>query len=417
MESGLAWQNVYDYPHKFSCPQAKNCKWFCAVKINGGVVARTTNLEDAQSHLGQGNKNNRQAIIPMTGGTAGDPHTLPKGWGTGSMWWWAWPDINQMREKCAGQQPVCKGATVRKITSTHSNWYNDRRWLWTCSEDAMLSTSSCYWTEWTAYDVEFTRQCNNGYTITGTESNHSNWSEDRQFRYKCCKIGDHCEKGTCIDTDFLNEYNLDINFDVPSTFQLVALYSIHHNWWQDRRFKAKICKYTCSAPSYSIYKVEWNTTGINFVLPPQSLSSQTVTNNSPASITTTVTFEESKAIEESTFWDTSFESNVTFSDSIGWSVASQSADVTLSYGMSKGQASTVTTQKTFSKSFQVEVPAYASVEVNLVAKKQDDIAIPFTATLERTFKGETTQVTTTGTWRGTLYSTDTVEVKELKLQN
>lgn len=86
----------------------KNCKWFCAVKINGGVVARTTNLKDAQSHLGQGNKNNRQAIIPMTGGTAGDPHTLTKGWGTGSMWWWGWPDINQMREKCAGQQPVCK---------------------------------------------------------------------------------------------------------------------------------------------------------------------------------------------------------------------------------------------------------------------------------------------------------------------
>ena len=76
---------------------------------NRGVVARTTNLQDAQRHLGGGNKNNRQAIIPMTDRRAGDPHTLPKGWGRGSMWWWDWWDINQMRDKCARQQPVCKG--------------------------------------------------------------------------------------------------------------------------------------------------------------------------------------------------------------------------------------------------------------------------------------------------------------------
>jgi len=307
-----------------------------------------------------------------------------------------------------------QGATVRKITSTHSNHHEDRRWIWTCSKDgAIPEKSDCTWTKWTSYDAEFTRQCNDGYMITGTESKHNNHREDRQFRYKCCKIGANCEKDTCTDTEFLNQYDQDINFDVPATFQLVALYSMHSNHHEDRRWKAKICKYKCGAPSYSIYKVKWDTHGINFDLKPQALSSQTITNDSPVTIKSIVTFEESKSEEESTSWDASFESSVTFSSGVDIGIASASTDVTLSFGMSVGQTSTVNTQKTFSKSFEVEVPAYRRVEVNLVVKKQDDIAIPFTATLERTINGKTTKVIKTGTWRGTLYSTDSVEVKEL----
>ena len=95
-----------------------DCKWFCTVTQNRGVIARTTSLQDAQKPLGKGNQNNRQAIIPMKDRTPGDPHTLPKQWSSGSMWWWNWPDINQMRDKCAKEQPLCKtrssaGKTIR----------------------------------------------------------------------------------------------------------------------------------------------------------------------------------------------------------------------------------------------------------------------------------------------------------------
>merc|ERR1719334_2481720 len=93
---------------KKTCSRISNCKWYCTVTQNRGVIARTTNLHDAQRPLGGGNKNNRQAIIPMTDRQAGDPHTLPKGWGSGSMWWWDWWDINQMRDKCAREQPLSK---------------------------------------------------------------------------------------------------------------------------------------------------------------------------------------------------------------------------------------------------------------------------------------------------------------------
>jgi len=88
------------------------CKWYCAVTQNRGVLLRTTDLQKAHQVLAHGNQNNRQAIIPMTDRKAGDPHTLVKSWATGSMWWWDWWDINQMRAKCENfrQQIPCLGA-------------------------------------------------------------------------------------------------------------------------------------------------------------------------------------------------------------------------------------------------------------------------------------------------------------------
>ena len=71
------------------------------MKINGGVRIKTTDLRAAQRTLNQGSKNNRQAIIPMTDRQSGDPHTLTKSWGSGSMWWWGWNDIHDMQRRCA----------------------------------------------------------------------------------------------------------------------------------------------------------------------------------------------------------------------------------------------------------------------------------------------------------------------------
>merc|ERR1712121_143585 len=104
-----------------SMPEGR-CKWFCTVTQNVGVIAKTTSLQEAQSALGQDNAKNRQAIIPMTGMEAGDPHSLPKKWSNGSMWWWNWPDINQMRAKCSQVRPVCDGY---QPGTTPDPWFTD----------------------------------------------------------------------------------------------------------------------------------------------------------------------------------------------------------------------------------------------------------------------------------------------------
>ena len=70
--------------------------WFCALSLDNGIIGAATTLREAQGYLGQGDRNNRQAIIPMANKAAGDPHTLPKTWDGGSMFWLDWNDINIM---------------------------------------------------------------------------------------------------------------------------------------------------------------------------------------------------------------------------------------------------------------------------------------------------------------------------------
>jgi len=83
-------------------------RWYCAVKINWrsvSILKKTTDLAIAQSVLSKGSSRNRQAIIPMNGNVALDPHTLSKSWSGGSMWWWDWNDIRTMQNECA-KSPV-----------------------------------------------------------------------------------------------------------------------------------------------------------------------------------------------------------------------------------------------------------------------------------------------------------------------
>ena len=96
------------YATKISSPflfSTAPLQWFCAVKSNGQIVAKTTDLAAAQKSLGKGNQHNRQLIAPMSGRKAGDPHTLSKSWTGGSMWWWNWPDIKKMQAFCEKTDP------------------------------------------------------------------------------------------------------------------------------------------------------------------------------------------------------------------------------------------------------------------------------------------------------------------------
>ena len=79
----------------------------------------TIKLEAAQRFLGPGGANARQAIIPMDGTKAGDPHDLPKSWNIwffphgkshveshmGSMWWYNEEDIKIMQDFCE-KEPI-----------------------------------------------------------------------------------------------------------------------------------------------------------------------------------------------------------------------------------------------------------------------------------------------------------------------
>ena len=63
-------------------------------------------LEKARSALGNGSSSNRQAIIPMTNATAGDPRNsrqfIDKSWSGGSMYWNDDNDIDSFKASCEG---------------------------------------------------------------------------------------------------------------------------------------------------------------------------------------------------------------------------------------------------------------------------------------------------------------------------
>jgi len=252
--------------------------------------------------------------------------------------------------------------------------------------------------------------CPTGFVITGTNSYHANKQEDRRFKYRCSKVEESCTISDCHHTGYLNLMDRPMDFKVPSKTELSGLWSEHSNSYEDRTWMARICNVECKSPTYSVYHVDWDTSGISFDMKPQALSTQRIHNPTGATVSTKVEFNEKRTISESTSWANSFESSVKFSASVNVIFASFSTELTLTYGYTHGSENTVTNEKSFTKSFQVSVPPHTSVEVQLVAKKKDDAVIPFTATLKRVLNGKTTTVKKTGTWKGVLYTDDTVKV-------
>ena len=85
------------------------------------MKAKTFDLAYAQSQLGNSNPSNRvqQAIIPMTGRTAGNPHDLDKHWQGGEMYWDDNNEIEKMRSVC--EKHVISGKTILNYGRVNQN--------------------------------------------------------------------------------------------------------------------------------------------------------------------------------------------------------------------------------------------------------------------------------------------------------
>jgi len=105
LKSGNAKSNRVAAPGLVSGDKAcSDSLWYCAVSLKGGVKTTTWDLGTAQKALGVGSSTQAQAIIPMSGQRAGSPTTLSKKWTGGSMWWYDWSHIDNMRGQCAKEK-------------------------------------------------------------------------------------------------------------------------------------------------------------------------------------------------------------------------------------------------------------------------------------------------------------------------
>ncbi|XP_028409558.1 hemagglutinin/amebocyte aggregation factor-like [Dendronephthya gigantea] len=130
------------------------------------------------------------------------------------------------------------GQSIRHISSVHSNWHEDRSWTWKCKHDSII-TSSCRWSGYVnSFDKDLLYQCATG-VITGVKSYHSNWYEDRKFNFKCCKTKSYTR--ACYWTGYVNSWDGYLSYTVPSYYYLVGVQSYHSNFREDRRWRFLVC--------------------------------------------------------------------------------------------------------------------------------------------------------------------------------
>ncbi|XP_031553532.1 hemagglutinin/amebocyte aggregation factor-like [Actinia tenebrosa] len=142
---------------------------------------------------------------------------------------------------------VCKGTkeSIWNIQSAHENHHDDRVWGYHCRHNPYITTTCAWSLPNNQYLNDYNGNVNficprNGY-IEGMHANtFSNVYNDRRFDFKCCD-GTRLRRN-CKWTSYVNNWDGDMNYDVPSGYYLAGAYSYHINDYQDRRWKFYICQ-------------------------------------------------------------------------------------------------------------------------------------------------------------------------------
>ncbi|XP_052073975.1 millepora cytotoxin-1-like [Mytilus californianus] len=131
------------------------------------------------------------------------------------------------------------GQAISFIYSVHHNHYEDRRWAFECRGTGG-QYRNCYWTPHYVNDWDdfFNFECHNYGFITGMKSIHHNHYEDRRFRFKCCSISEK-DLSKCYKT-FRNDYDQPNKVDVPAGSVVRGVASTHNNHYEDRQFNWKM---------------------------------------------------------------------------------------------------------------------------------------------------------------------------------
>lgn len=103
-----------------------------------------------------------------------------------------------------------------RVQSYHHNYYEDRRWQWTCVTRATENFDHCYWTSYVNnWRWLIGHECLPNYIINGVNSYHSNSQEDRRWRYYCCRAPHHF-KQNCELSNYVNGYDGSFDHNVGS---------------------------------------------------------------------------------------------------------------------------------------------------------------------------------------------------------
>ena len=139
-----------------------------------------------------------------------------------------------------------EGHLLRSVESVHNNYYEDRQWRLGCSYSVKNppETTCQGWTNWAnGFDNVLNFKCPPNYAIYGVQSYHVNYYEDRKWKFRCCRFTGF-KTSACRMTDWVNNWDGRLFFEVPKTKVIAGWYSVHDNYYEDRRHKFYVCDYS-----------------------------------------------------------------------------------------------------------------------------------------------------------------------------
>nr|ABO26644.1 dermatopontin [Haliotis discus discus] len=132
------------------------------------------------------------------------------------------------------------GESIASWESYHSNYYEDRRYRFTCQQTPQLF--NCQWhNKVNNFKAPISFQCQHDAVITGVSSYHRNRPEDREFKFLCCSLQGSPYLAHCVKTDFVNDWDQRLTFRVPIRHFLKGVYSTYSRYYKDRRWQFETC--------------------------------------------------------------------------------------------------------------------------------------------------------------------------------
>ncbi|XP_078077305.1 hemagglutinin/amebocyte aggregation factor-like [Mustelus asterias] len=146
--------------------------------------------------------------------------------------------VNEFDDKVLFTCPTFN--TIVSVSSQHHSYHEDRLWDFKC-KSTFNALPACAWTNYVnTMDEEFSFTCPFDSIVTGVEAYHSNYYEDRRWKFYCCRVKNSCNKN-CFWTDYLNLFDDYFSWVVPNATYLVGASSYHDNYHEDRRWKYQYC--------------------------------------------------------------------------------------------------------------------------------------------------------------------------------
>jgi len=127
---------------------------------------------------------------------------------------------------------------ITGFSSYHNNHREDREWSF---HSAAASGVSCRETGLRGYanawDKQLTFVCPDNQALSRVYSHHSNYKEDRKWKFGCCAVSSNAYLQRGGWTNYVNGWDKKLDFRCFDDEVLVGLKSIHSNYREDRRWK------------------------------------------------------------------------------------------------------------------------------------------------------------------------------------